>query len=122
MSDPQSLDHPPLHEMLFDDRIDIGDGAASVPDALGIDHHGRPLFATLHAARLIDPNPTRPAQIQLGDSLLGVCPQWFGTAPPTTGTRRLGRTGIGTKENVIAIKAQTASRIVPARIFPERSF
>jgi hypothetical protein len=49
----QTLDGFAVHDVGFDDLVDIGGGDASVPDAIGIDDDGGSVLALVEASRHI---------------------------------------------------------------------
>jgi hypothetical protein len=63
---PQPLDRLAAEEVALDDLGHVGRRDAAVPDALRVDHHGRPLGAGVEAAGAVGAHlPLQPAAVQL---------------------------------------------------------
>ena len=70
----QAIHRFAVHQVRFDDFVDVRFINIGIPGAFRIDHAYRPLFATVQAAGLVDAHPALTGDAQFFDLFLGIFP------------------------------------------------
>jgi hypothetical protein len=98
LSQPQPLDGPSAHQVLFHNRRRIRGLHVSVPHGLGINHHRRPVLALVQAEGFVDAH--RGAQTGRLRQLLQLCVEIAFSIGSARWPGRIGRAGVVADKNM----------------------